>query len=97
MLKKNKGRVVGCSEGEEGDEGEGDGVLEMEVKAGVGRDMVGMMVGTGDWGDGSAESGGDEVTIVETIVLGTEAYPEVRTCRGNCAAGGGGGGWKQCH
>lgn len=42
--------MVGCSEGEEGDEDEGDGVLEMEVKAGVGRDMVGVMVGTGDWG-----------------------------------------------
>lgn len=42
--------MVGCSEGEEGDEDEGDGVLEMEVKAGVGRDMVGVMVGRGDWG-----------------------------------------------
>lgn len=52
MVKKGKGRVAGCSEGEEGDEDEGDGVLETEVKAGVGRDMVGVMVGTGDWGLG---------------------------------------------
>lgn len=47
-------------------------------------------MGTG--GDGSTKSGGDEVTIVETIVMETEADPEVRTHRGNGAAGGGGGG-----
>lgn len=53
MEKMTEGVVVGCREGKEGDEDEGDGVVEIRVKAAVdgrGGDMVVVIVGTGDWG-----------------------------------------------
>lgn len=63
MVKVSAEMVMGCSEGEEGNGDDGDGVCGNGSKAGTGSrggDRMMVIVGTGDWGNGSVEIGSGE-------------------------------------